>query len=271
MDARTILRSAQEHLQQRAHVRLHWHLVTTEWLTTPAWGSEPTQWTLEGELALCSGRWRHEARSETGSSKLLVWDGALCPSLSGPVEPGGQNVRLDRPFPRIPEPHFGLWLLTGQLDRVPAEAAALSVFEHLLQFADDADLAAGAFTQTAGADGTDTFSRQVVCVTGRVPWAEYEIWIDPARDFNLSRLAVTPVRRPDDHDAVQFETLKIDISQLPDGRWFPTGSKLRYRMSLDAVCTVPSHDCTFCDDVELRFTAIESISPSAPDALFDIT
>lgn len=191
VDPVPVLQAAQASVVARGSIACAYRTRSMEYLVSPATGQPPTELLLEGNLLLSGGLWRVESRPmlpEQGRKIVMAWNGSALRTLFSSSKEPDRNRGSISEVPLNPHVAVPLWLFNARLGRVPLEVAGQSMFEHLLRQGKDlkADILSGPVMLP---DITDPPPR-VIRITGKLPWGDYEVWLDPAREYNFTRVVL---------------------------------------------------------------------------------
>ena len=213
------------------------------------------------------GRYRSEWAAKTsdlngnafGSNTegINAWDGQSHDFLRN-IE-SNQKGFID-PSPLGMSSSTGAWLLTGEINESWENRPNVdrdSIFSDILQYGNPETLVAELVEME---DETDVYH-----LVAELPWGKYELWIDPARGYNLVKAVMVFDQLPDDYgaDTVRYELESVDLVQVDDV-WIPEASKFRVRKSFEQGSLVTESDIT------VVFSDVELLTGDEPDSLFSI-
>lgn len=266
-----VLQAAQDSLALRDNLSLSFRTQSTAYVVAPAAAKLPSQFALEGSLLLSGGRWRLEDRPinnpDLGRESLQIWNGSAMLSLSTHAASPDRDRGSVTMLPRNPHVAVPLWLLNARFGLMPPEAVSLSVFQHLLQYGQD--LHAQILTELVPNPQDAPPPAQVVRVTGKVPWGDYDLWLDPARDYNFTRIVIN-LEGTEGDGPTKHETLAIKMTQLSDQRWCPSSYRLLVTMTLNTQQTTQLDDVTYVTDWEIDL-GVAPLARAEPATSFDIS
>jgi hypothetical protein len=163
--------------------------------------------------------------------------------------------------------HDGIWLVTGYMYGVAEmrpDVERASLYKDLLDHAEPGTLSAETVTDDNG--------NEVVHVKGNLPWGEYQIWVDPQRDYNMTKFIADLHPVPIYNAArIRYESKSIELKEV-NGKWMPVGATLETisEFGADSPNPVNAVEKTVTHLSDIKFDNIQFVSADEPADLFDI-
>ncbi|MEM7625725.1 MAG: hypothetical protein AAF333_08855 [Planctomycetota bacterium] len=136
------------------------------------------------------------------------------------INPSDPRGFIDPDSSGLPMSH-AVWLTDGDLYGLRASNETVSQKHYLRQILEDS-LSGSQLKQERGPSGD-----LVYAINAELPWGQYEIWLDPAKDYSVVKLDATITEASVFLSrSVRYTTDYIELQEV-DGRWFPESIKFR--------------------------------------------